>query len=77
MNEITNETINETLLLLGLIFSSIGFGYFMYGRRKADLIIRYTGIALMIYPYFFDDVRVVLGIGIGLLFLPKIAQRFY
>jgi hypothetical protein len=35
-------------LILGLIFSSIGLGYFIYGKNKSSLVIRCSGIALII-----------------------------
>jgi hypothetical protein len=37
----------ESLLLWGLIFGSVGLGYFIYGRRQEKLIPKYSGIALM------------------------------
>jgi len=58
-------------LVLGLVFSSIGLGYFLYGRRQASLAFRYCGIALMVYPYFVGDTRLVVVIGAGLILLPR------
>ena len=62
---------NEYSLLWGLLFSSIGLGYFMYGRRRANAVFRYTGIALMVYPYFFYEVVPMIIIGVVLLALPR------
>lgn len=58
-------------LILGLIFSSIGIGYFIYGKKQANIVVRYSGIALMIYPYFIENKFAVLGVGIVLMALPK------
>ena len=62
---------NTTTLLLGLIFSSIGLGYFIYGRRQSNTVIRYVGLALMVYPYFVSDPWAIVGVGAGLMFVPK------
>ncbi|GLQ33345.1 hypothetical protein GCM10007876_38250 [Litoribrevibacter albus] len=61
-------------LILGLIFGSIGLGYFIYGKKQANVVIRYTGIALMIYPYFIENHFAVLGVGILLMALPKFVE---
>ncbi|MBC3765595.1 hypothetical protein H8B19_06885 [Neptunicella marina] len=58
-------------LILGVIFSSIGLGYFIYGKRQQDLVVRLCGLALMLYPYFFDNHWVVLIVGVGLMVIPR------
>lgn len=58
-------------LVFAVVFGSIGLGYFVYGARQSSPVFRLTGIALMIYPYFFDSVWVLLAIGVSLLFLPR------
>ena len=44
---------NEGVLVWGLVFGSIGLFNFLYGKKVGNLVIRYTGVALMVYPYFF------------------------
>ena len=61
---------NEALLLWGVLFSSIGLGFFVYGKKQSRLIPLISGLALMIYPYFVDTVPLVLGLGIILIALP-------
>ena len=63
-------------LLLSLVFSSIGMGYFIYGKKQKQKIIYYTGIALMVFPYAITDTTLMLIIGSILLALPKILKRF-
>lgn len=63
--------LNTETLFLGLLFSSIGFGYFIYGRKQANTVVKYSGIALMVYPYFIVDTLPLLAIGLSLMFLPK------
>ena len=60
----------QSMLLWGLLFGSIGIGYFIYGRRQEKMITRYSGIALMVYPYFVPNVYWLIGVGLGLLTVP-------
>jgi len=67
--------VNDTWsILLCLVISSIGLGYFIYGRRQSQLVARYSGIALMAYPYFFDSVYAVVAVGVLLMLLPRIIE---
>ena len=61
-------------LILGLVFSSIGLGYFIYGKRQSDTVARLSGIALMVYPYFIDNKYAVVIVGIVLMALPKFIE---
>jgi len=68
----------ETALILwALLFGSIGFGYFIYGKRQAQPVVRYTGIALMLFPYVVTDTAAVVLVGIMLLLLPFVIKRFF
>jgi len=58
-------------LLWSLLFSSIGFGYFIYGKKQSNAVVRYVGIALMVYPYFVHNSIVIVLIGFSLMFIPK------
>lgn len=46
---------NTVPLLLGVVFSSIGLGYFIYGKKQQQTMPLICGIALMIYPYFIEN----------------------
>lgn len=61
---------STALLLWGLVFSSIGFGFFMYGKKQKNMVALASGIALMIYPYFVSNTYLVVLIGIGLMAMP-------
>jgi len=67
---------NTALLLWGIVFSSIGVGYFIYGKKRANLIIRYTGLVLILFPYFFDNAFYLVSVGIMLMALPKLLMRY-
>ena len=60
----------ESMMLWGLLFGSIGLGFFAYGRRQEQLIPKYCGIALIAFPYFVPDLYWLLAIGAGLIILP-------
>jgi len=42
-------------LIAGLIFGSIGFVAFAYGKRMSLWTPMFLGLALMIYPYFVSN----------------------
>jgi hypothetical protein len=64
----------STANLIGnLLFSSIGFVGFIYGKRMNLWKLMLCGLALMIYPYFVADTVIMYAIGtlgsMGLFFL--------
>ena len=61
---------NTAQLLLGMLFSSIGFGYFLYGKKQKVIIPLVCGLVLMIFPYFIDQTLLLIGIGTALSILP-------
>ena len=57
-------------LILGLIFGAIGTVYFIYGKRIHEPLFLIVGLALLVYPYFFENVVLVLVIGAVLAAIP-------
>ena len=57
-------------LFLGLLFGSIGTVYFIHGKRVHEPMFLIVGFALVIYPYFFENVVLVLLIGAVLAAIP-------
>ncbi|QQT94407.1 amino acid transport protein [Acinetobacter johnsonii] len=55
---------NTTQLFLGVIFSSIGLGYFLYGKKQKMTIPLPVGLVLMIFPYFIESNALLGGIGL-------------
>ncbi len=53
-----------TNLLGGIIFGSIGFAAFIYGKKQASAKPMIFGITLMAYPYFIRNTTAMYGIGI-------------
>ena len=61
---------NAGVLLWGLLFSSIGLGFFLYGRKQRAVVPLVCGLVLMIYPYFIPNVIAVVAIGVVLTAVP-------
>lgn len=56
-------------ILAGLIFGTIGWGAFSYGRKLELWKPIAIGLTLMTYPYFFSNPWLMWGVGVGLLVL--------
>jgi len=57
-------------LFLGLLFGSIGMGFFVYGKKQGKIIPIICGLSLMVYPYFISNSVVVILIGALLTVIP-------
>jgi hypothetical protein len=57
-------------LLWGLLFGSIGLGFFIYGKKRKAVVPLVCGLALMMFPYFVSNLILLVGIGVLLLALP-------
>jgi len=62
--------LSTSLLLLGLLFSSIGLGYFLYGKKQRAVVPLVCGLALMVFPYFISSAALLIAIGIVLAAIP-------
>lgn len=52
------------------IFGIVGMAYFMYGKKQKRWIFLFSGLALMIFPYFVSNLFLVCAIGIALIAMP-------
>ncbi len=57
-------------LWVGMIAGAFGVGYFIYGKKQRKLVPMIAGVLLCIYPYFTDNLWVLLAIGAALLAAP-------
>jgi CHASE2 domain-containing sensor protein len=57
-------------LLWGMLFGSIGVGFFIYGKRQKNVVPLATGVALMVYPLFVSNSYLLVLIGVGLCAVP-------
>jgi len=53
----------ESNILISMLIGSIGFGYFIYGRKQMKASALVAGIVLCIYPYFISNIWLMLLIG--------------
>lgn len=65
---------STAVLLWSLLFSSIGLGYFIYGKRQQKITALLSGVALCVYPYFIANVYLIVAIGVGLLAVPFVTD---
>lgn len=65
---------SASILLLGVLFSSLGLGYFIYGKRQQAPIPLVCGIVLMIGPYFTPNVYVLLVLGVIVSAIPWVLK---
>lgn len=61
-----------SILLLGVLFSSIGLGYFIYGKKQRSLSPLLCGVALMLVPYVVSSAGLLFAVGAGLSAIPWI-----
>ena len=61
---------NESWFLWGLLFGSIGLGFFVYGKRQKAVVPLVCGVGLMIFPYFVSNTPLLAAIGVILIVIP-------
>jgi len=61
---------SETSLLWGVVFGSIGLGYFVYGKRQRRGVPLVCGLGLMLFPYFVANTLLLVVIGVVLAVAP-------
>ena len=66
---------NTSTLMWGLIMGSIGFGFFIYGRKQRAVIPFISGIVLMAIPYFISNVFILVTTGIVFAVLPFLLKN--
>jgi hypothetical protein len=53
-------------LIAGLVFGVIGLSVFRLGKRDLNFPLVFTGLTLMIYPYFTPNAWLTWGVGVAL-----------
>lgn len=61
---------NTANLLWGILLSSIGLGFFIYGKKQQRISALLCGAALMAFPYFVSSTVLLVLIGAVLVGLP-------
>lgn len=63
-------------LVVNIIMSSIGVGYFVFGKRRSQFYFLLCGLILCVYPYFIDGVALRSVVGVVLVAIPFLARAF-
>jgi len=58
------------LMLWGMVWGSIGLGFFIYGKRQGRIVPLIVGIALSVLPFFVTDEGALIASGTALTILP-------
>ncbi len=61
---------NTSTLIWGVLFGSIGLGFFVYGKRQKAVIPLLCGLGLMVFPYFISNSIILVLVGTVLIALP-------
>ena len=61
---------STSILLWGLLFGSIGFGYFLYGKKQRAPVPLVCGLGLMAVPYFISNSYLLVLVGAALAAVP-------
>ena len=61
---------DNSSLLWGLLFGSIGMGFLIYGRKQRAVVPLICGLALIIFPYFLSNTILLIAVGIVLIGIP-------
>jgi hypothetical protein len=70
LNFTIRRFLDTSSLLWGLLFGSIGLGFFVYGRRQKTVVPLACGVALMIFPYFVSNTILLVMLGLALIAIP-------
>ena len=66
---------NTSTLMWGVMFGSIGLGFFVYGKKQKAIIPFISGIGLMVIPYFISNVFILVTTGIVCVAFPFFIKR--
>lgn len=50
---------NATSLFASVVVGSVGFGFFLYGKRQRRIPHVLAGLAMMVFPYFVHSVALM------------------
>ena len=62
-------------LFVGLLFGAIGGVYLALARRTREVDLLVCGVALILYPYFFDSVALIVIVGVVIALVPLARRR--
>ncbi len=57
-------------LFWGLLFGSLGLGFFVYGKKQKAIVPLVCGLTLIVYPYFISNTVLLVLLGVVLVLIP-------
>jgi len=60
----------SSLMIWGLMFGVVGYGFLSYGWKRKAIIPLLTGLTLSALPYMIADVDILIAVGVALMLLP-------
>jgi hypothetical protein len=57
-------------LIWGMLFGSLGLGFFLYGKKQKAIVPLVTGLILFVFPYLISDVYILVLTGIAIMTVP-------
>jgi hypothetical protein len=66
--------VSASSLLWGLLFGSVGLGFFIYGKKQKAIVPLVCGLVLMVFPYFISNTILLIAIGIMLMAIPWLVR---
>ncbi|NNM61445.1 MAG: hypothetical protein HKM03_04690 [Steroidobacteraceae bacterium] len=66
---------SEAQLLWGLLFGSIGTGYFIYGKKQHSPVPLFCGLVLILYTFAVSNPYLLVGIGVTVSAIPYFLRR--
>jgi len=67
--------LSTSQLLWGLLFSAVGLGFFVYGKKQQSAVPLLCGLSLMAFPYFISNTVLLVIVGIALAALPYFVRE--
>ena len=62
---------DPTGLMLNILFSSIGLGYFIFGKKQARPVVLIAGVLLMVVPYLIGNNYLLTAVCVLIMAAPK------
>jgi hypothetical protein len=69
------DLFNANFLFASLIWGSIGFGYFIYGKKQASWVPLAGGLLMMVASYFIGSALLMSLVGLGIMVLVYVLLR--
>ena len=69
-----NLNVDANSIFVGMVTGAIGAGYLFYGKKQAKMLPVMCGILLMAYPYFTDNIWILLVVGVALTAAPWVIK---